>query len=128
MFSERQLRTFERYALCVPAKFSWSDERGLVQQGCGSTRDISAQGVFIQARTAPLSGSVVTLEVALPSGLAEFPAVTIKAQGQVVRVEHPNDGKELRGFAVRNESILLQAEEPVVETNDCEVQVLGPTP
>jgi hypothetical protein len=129
MRSERitaqQARTFERYSLCVPAAFTWTDERGLLQKGCGSTRDISAQGVFVQAWLSPLTGSLLNLEVALPSGLAEFPAVTIKVRGRVVRVERPDNGKELQGFAVRHDSFVLQTEAPALcEENSADTEAL----
>jgi len=103
-----ELRKLTRYRLGVPAFFSWLDQRGLSQQGEGTTRDISAGGVFLFANTLPPVGSAIRFEISLPPLPGAVRSLRIEAEGRVLRIEPAAGGKGRSGFAAVNEGFVLE--------------------
>jgi len=103
-----ELRKLTRYRLGVPAFFSWLDQRGLSQQGEGTTRDISAGGVFLFANTLPPVGSAIRFEISLPPLPGAVRSLRIEAEGRVLRIEPAAGGKGRSGFAAVSEGFVLE--------------------
>ena len=59
------LRRTNRYRVSAPAFFCWEHPNGNLQQAKGTTRDISATGVFVAADRAPSPGLHIELDVGL---------------------------------------------------------------
>jgi hypothetical protein len=74
-----------RYRLEVPLVFRWQGSERSRLQGDGVTRDISAEGAYVLAVTAPPIGALVDVEVYL-LGFRE-PKSRIKARMCVSRVD-----------------------------------------
>lgn len=91
MGEERRSRRFQ---LQIPVLFKWSDQ-GVVRQGAGTTRDISAQGVFVNCNKHPPQGTPLVLEVLLPKLSGTGDGLRLKSEGWVVRTEYGDVG----GFA-----------------------------
>ncbi len=103
-----ELRKLTRYRLGVPAFFSWLDQQGLSQQGEGTTRDISAGGVFLFANTLPPVGSAIRFEISLPPLPGAVRSLRIEAEGRVLRIEPAAGGKGRSGFAAVSEGFVLE--------------------
>lgn len=74
--------------------FSWEQTDGDTIRGDGKTRDISASGVFVVASDPVPSGTVLTLQIVLPSLRSRRSSgASLRTLGHVVR-------SEARGFAV----------------------------
>ena len=92
-----ELRKTSRYPLDLGVTFQWTND-GQEYFGTGSTRDISAEGMFVFSENCPPYNAQLTCEVTAPrSRSAGF--LQIKASGRVVRVEDSQSGKRC-GFAV----------------------------
>ena len=92
-----ELRKIKRYYVQAPVIFSWKDSDGGSQVGEGTTRDISTQAVFVLARTCPVAGNQLRLDLQLPS-LSGKPGVRLRGEGVVLRVDQSGSGDS--GFAV----------------------------
>jgi len=80
-----ELRKTSRYPLEFRVTFRWTNE-DKDYFGTGSTRDISAAGMFISARIARPMTQRLSCEVTAPRSRSAG-SLQIKASGQVVRVE-----------------------------------------
>jgi len=67
--------------------FSWEQLDGSTMRSEGYTRDISQSGVFVVTGDRLPSGTVVKLEVALPSLRGQGLGACLRSQGRVVRSE-----------------------------------------
>lgn len=67
--------------------FSWEHSDGSTMRSEGYTRDISQSGVFVLTGDRLPSGTVVKLEVALPSLFGQRSGACLRTQGHVVRCE-----------------------------------------
>lgn len=76
-----------RYRLRAPVSFLWERPDGLLQEGKGTIRDISAAGVFVTGDVAPQPGVHLELEVYLPSLERGRGSVQLHGEGTVLRVE-----------------------------------------
>ncbi len=91
-----ELRKTSRYPLDLGVTFQWTnDEQD--HFGTGSTRDISAEGMFVFSENCPPCNAQLTCEVTAPRSRSAG-SLQIKASGRVVRVEESQSGKS--GFAV----------------------------
>lgn len=99
-------RSHKRYDLSVPVKFDWEVSNGAHQQGTGITRDFSARGVFIMAEDRPPVGTTVHFEVDLDRSRLGS-AVTVRAKGQVIRIEKMELVERLGGFAISTRRMRL---------------------
>ena len=99
------LRRTNRYRVSAPAFFCWEPPGGILQQGKGTTRDISATGVFVAAERTPSVGLHIELDVYLPAVSGRPRSVQLHGEGKVLRVE----GREgaPTGFAAE---VLFQTE------------------
>jgi hypothetical protein len=67
--------------------FSWEQLDGRTMRSEGYTRDISQSGVFVLTRDRLPPGTVVKLEVTLPSLRGQGLGACLRSQGDVVRSE-----------------------------------------
>jgi hypothetical protein len=92
-----ELRKTSRYPLDLGVTFQWTNE-GQDYFGTGSTRDISAAGMFVFSENCPPYNAQLTCEVTAPRARSAG-SLQIKASGRVVRVEGSQNGRGC-GFAV----------------------------
>jgi len=92
-----ELRRGKRFQLSAPAFFCWESPEGNLQEGCGTTRDISAMGVFVLCDCNPSLGGRIVLDVYLPSVGPAGKGMQLHAEGKVIRADR-RDGKD-QGFA-----------------------------
>jgi hypothetical protein len=89
--------------------FSWEQLDGSTMRSEGYTRDISQSGVFVVTGDRLPSGTVVKLEVALPSLRGQGLGACLRSQGRVVRSE------EVGFAAVANTGFRMQLSETHAE-------------
>ena len=95
----QERRHSQRYAVCAPALFRWSERNGPEYQGAGFTQNMSAQGTYITVNGEfPDVETYVTVEIQLPPLDAQVSGLVLKAKGCVVRAGNP---AERNGFAVK---------------------------
>jgi len=104
----KDLRGAVRYALEARVVFSWTDEKGVSQNGIGWTRDISPKGVYVVAIGCPPRSAAVALSVQLPVSDQQSRALSLETQGRVLRVDHRREGGG-SGFSVKHEHVSLCA-------------------
>jgi hypothetical protein len=83
---EIELRRFKRFHLTPPAFFGWEGADGIWQQSLGTTRDISACGIFVYTEILPAPEEHLKVEVRLPSVDGIYQWVYLCGEGTVVRV------------------------------------------
>ena len=79
------LRKAKRYPLSAPASFWWERADGILQEGRGTTLDISSLGVFILATLSPPAGVHLEVEVSLRAASGAPKSVQLHGEGKVVR-------------------------------------------
>ncbi len=90
-------RQARRYPVAAPVLFRWREAGGAERQKGGFTLNVSTKGTYITCDgNCPPISSRVTVELLLPLQ-QEKNRLTLKADGQVVRITTGDDGK---GFAV----------------------------
>ncbi len=109
------LRRATRYLLDAAVLFSWGDERNVLHEGEGRTRDISERGVFVLARQCPPEGSTVLMNILLPAFPGARRILKIRAIAKVVRAESRELSEACDGFAVLNKRVVLQGLETTEE-------------
>ena len=80
-----ELRKAKRYLLSALTSFRWKTSDGVPQKGQGTTRDISANGVFVLSKLGPQLGAHVELDMYLPSLSGNPKSVHLHGEGKVVR-------------------------------------------
>jgi hypothetical protein len=60
-------RTVVRFPLHLPVIFRWNDRRMMREERLGRTRDLSVSGLFVLCPAPPSVGTLVDVEVRLPS-------------------------------------------------------------
>ena len=103
-----QPRKHSRYELGIPVTFFWKDAEETQHEGIGLTRDIGVGGLFVLTTSPPPLQSVVKLKAFLPPGKNAVPALQIRGQGRVVRVDAAHGGEPRAGFAVAGERFALR--------------------
>jgi hypothetical protein len=106
-----ELRKTKRYLLSAPASFRCECSEGIPQKGEGTTRDISAKGVFVLSKLGPQLGAHIELDVYLPSLSGSPRLVQLHGEGKVIR--KVNSGSSESGFAAE---ILFDTEKADPET------------
>ncbi len=94
----RDRRTHRRYGLSAQVRFTWELAGGTVFPATGISRDLSAKGLFVMAEHLPPVGSAVRFVVDLST--VSWPAVKVRAKGQVTRVERPDFEGRVGGCAI----------------------------
>ena len=92
-----ELRKTSRYPLDLRVAFRWTNE-GQDHFGTGSTRDISAAGMFVFSEHCPPYDAQLSCEVTVPRSRSAG-SLQLKTSGRVVRVQGIEQGKR-EGFAV----------------------------
>lgn len=90
-------RKAKRYLLSAPTIFRWASSEGIPQKGEGTTRDISANGVFVLSKLGPQPGADIEIDVYLPSLGGRPRSVQLRGKGKVIR--NVNSGSPETGFA-----------------------------
>jgi hypothetical protein len=110
--ADASCRKYKRYWLTVPLVFSWKDAKGTRHEEVGLTRDMSIAGTFVFTFTknAPPLHTAVTLKASLPAYRTAAPALLIRGQGRVVRVESAHSGN-LGGFGVAGKRFVIRRAE-----------------
>jgi hypothetical protein len=103
-------RGHERHDLSAPVKFEWDSPDNTHRQGTGITRNLSAGGVFVITDDPPTPGAIVHFEVDLDTSRLDS-AVTVRAKGQVNRVEITDSAGGVSGFAVSSRRMRIQKSE-----------------
>lgn len=103
-------RRYVRQKLEIPLTFSWKDQRGRRRKGSGVARDVSPGGFFLVTRDSPPLRSSIAFEAYLPPIGPEAPALRLKGEAQVLRVESEaaHEGQVWRSLAAATEKIVLQ--------------------
>ena len=100
-------RRHERHDVSAPVKFNWELPDSGHREGTGVTRDFSAGGLFIMTEDPPPVGTTVLFEVDLKTSRLDS-TVTVRAKGQVERVESTGPVSQLGGFAVSTRRMRLE--------------------
>jgi hypothetical protein len=100
-----ELRRGIRYRLDAAAIFSWEGGSRGRFHGEGVTRDISAQGAFILTATMPPPGSLIHVDLFLPSLSAKSVDVRIRGEARVIRVDYQSTDSWIHGFAVATDDL-----------------------
>jgi hypothetical protein len=100
-----------RFNLNLPVIVRWNDRRSKKLERLGHTRDLSTSDLFVLCAAPPLVGTIVELEVSVPS-LHAFPfeVLVMEGKGRVVRIGGTG---EASGFAATttNDFVLHEARE-----------------
>ena len=93
-------RRHRRYEMKVPARFLCPGAQRNPQWHNGMSRDVSQKGAFVVSSFCPAVGTVMRIEVLLPSPRRDSIPVHMCGQGKVVRVESCGEPAHLSGFGV----------------------------
>jgi hypothetical protein len=102
--AEVELRRARRYPLSTAVTFCWDPGDGILQEGHGTTLDISSSGVFVITDLVPRAGGRLELEIYLSPAGGQSKFVRFHGEGKVVRT---NKTGAKSGFAAE---VLFQAE------------------
>jgi hypothetical protein len=100
------LRKAKRYPMHAAVIFFWDPGTGILQEGQGTTLDLSSRGVLVITEMTPRVGGQLELEIYLRSPGRESKLVCFHGEGKVVR--RVTRGRE-SGFAAE---VLFQTEDP----------------
>ena len=103
-------RRHERHDLTAPVKFAWSSRDGMRHDGAGTTRNLSARGLFIISEDAPPVGTTIVCKVNLNAARVES-EVTVHARGLVRRVETIDSVGTNAGFSLAARRMKLERPE-----------------
>lgn len=93
-------RRYRRYEMRVPVNYFWPSPQRRTEWGNGVTRDISPKGVFVVSPSCPPRGTIVRIEVLLPSLHRNSSPIHMCGQAKVVRAESGQGSAGALGFAV----------------------------
>jgi PilZ domain len=79
-------RTARRYGMNLPVKLDGREVVPAPDPG-GQTRDISTNGLYFIAESAPQPGTMVSLTLSLPSSLTGGEGVLVEVLARILRVE-----------------------------------------
>lgn len=79
-------RTARRYGMAVPVKVDGNQAASAADPDC-HTRDISTQGLYFTAESAPQPGTMVSLTLSLPPELTGGDGVQVEVRARILRVE-----------------------------------------
>jgi hypothetical protein len=99
LIEESPGRSHPRFQLEAPVLVRW-DDGGSARQTQGSSRDISASGIFVVCSTLPAIGTEIQFEVQLPPVSEGTRGMQLRSTGRVVRLAGPG---EEPGFGARAE-------------------------
>jgi hypothetical protein len=102
-------RKHRRYNLSLPVRVK-SNKRG-AYPAFASSRDISAQGIYLTVSKDFELGSSLELDLELPQALAQGVTVRIHCRAKVIRVDKLNQGNKV-GVAAHIESYQFIRDEP----------------
>src|SRR5437899_12080847 len=100
-----ELRKTSRYPLDLGVTFQWTND-GQDYFGTGSTRDISAEGMFVFSENCPPCNAQLTCEVTAPRSRSAG-SLQIKASGRVVRVDDSHSAKRRRLAGFGHQTLAL---------------------
>ncbi len=83
--AQMDMRKAKRYPLSAPVSFWWERADRTLQEGEGTTLDISILGVFVVTTLVPPAGVHLEVEVYLPSSSGAPKTVQLHGEGKVMR-------------------------------------------
>jgi len=83
------LRKDDRYSLSAPVFLFWAPQNDSSHGSQGVTRDISANGVYVNADESPAVGETVQMDILFPNPAPGEPEIHLTAEGVVFRIETP---------------------------------------
>jgi hypothetical protein len=86
-----EMRRNRRYSLRSPVRFVYASHTGSLQNGEGSTRDISGFGIYVLSSSLPSVGALIQLEVLLPNLEDIAPGLRLCGEGKVLRCDIRDD-------------------------------------
>jgi hypothetical protein len=89
-------RTTRRFTLQLPLTVKLDNTADGVD---AKTKDVSARGVFFYMDSAPAQGSSIEFTLTLPPEITLTESIRVKCNGQVVRIDHPQNGSGKIGIA-----------------------------
>jgi hypothetical protein len=98
MKKKNEFRRFQRFQVQVAAVFRWKNGRTR-QAGEGVTREISSNGMLVEASVLPPLNTEVAVSLRFPPTGDKRPGLTISAKGRVVR-KTMEQKSEKRAFAL----------------------------
>jgi hypothetical protein len=102
-------RAVVRFPLHLPVIFRWNDQPMMKKERLGRTRDLSVSGLFVLCPAPPSVGTLVDVEVRLPSFEGgKTQRLRLDGRGKVVRISGP---KEPSGFAATSAFVLHEVED-----------------
>lgn len=104
-------RSHLRFDLRAPVAYTWKDQEG-IRQNSGITRDVSQNGLFIIAHSAPPMGASIRFEVSF--SYRDQSQIKMRAKAKIVRVEATIDPKNGLGFAASTEMLWLCNQGPTL--------------
>ena len=107
-------RRHERHDLSAAVRFDWELADSTRQAGTGITRNFSAGGLFVMTDDVPPIGTTVHFEVDLKTSRLDS-TVTVRAKGQVERIEVTGSVGQLGGFAASTRRMRLEKSETPFE-------------
>jgi PilZ domain len=90
-----------RFSIMAPASFSWRSQDGVMHRAEGVTLDISAHGLLISTHQTPTVGTVIEVEVSIPSSESNGAIVCLKGKGIVVRTDSTDEQTPCFAAAVK---------------------------
>ena len=102
-------RSHLRFDLRAPVAYTWKDKEG-IRQDSGITRDVSENGLFIIAHSAPPIGAPIRFEVSFV--YRDQSQIKMRAKARIVRVETTIDSKNGPGFAASTKVLWLYNQGP----------------
>jgi hypothetical protein len=82
-----EMRRNRRYPLHAPVRFVYASHTGSLQNGEGSTRDISGFGIYVLSNAPPSVGALIQLDVLLPNLEDIAPGMRLCGEGKVLRCD-----------------------------------------
>jgi hypothetical protein len=99
LYAWTERRKTQRFSIEAPAWLQWKGPDGKQRHCYGVTRNLSAEGVFVEAEVTPHLGSNVEAAVDLSRTKVANVNLSLEGKGVVVRLRPSESGPE--GFAAR---------------------------
>jgi hypothetical protein len=98
--SSAYTRSARRFALQAPVIITWTDSAGSTCRLRGTSRDLSAWGVYVLSDQCPPRDLLVSVELRVPTRDGAGIELHVCANGRVIRIDRVGAGW---GFAVLNQ-------------------------
>ena len=100
-------REHVRFTLRAPVEFLWKDTNGVEHKGGGFARNISSQGVYVDAALQPPTGSEIHIDIFFSPVLGRESNVQMSGEAKVIRVDPTLIDERSGGFVAVSSSFRL---------------------